>query len=88
MIRGDEGDPIFGDKQDPEYRIPLAEITQHMWVFTSAIARAVRKMEGRGQKCKFSTTSPWPQLLQGGEDGQESKDKAWPEARILKNSIQ
>jgi hypothetical protein len=41
-----------------EYGIPLAEIARDLGVYTSAIAKAVRKMEGKVKKCKFSTTSP------------------------------
>jgi len=48
MLRGIEGKSIFLDKEDREYGIPLAEIARDLGVCTSAIAKAVRKMEGRG----------------------------------------
>jgi uncharacterized protein YijF (DUF1287 family) len=56
----DKGDPIFGDKQDREYRIPLAEIKRDMGVCASAIARAVRKTEGRVPKVQiFPLLTPY-----------------------------
>jgi hypothetical protein len=47
MIRGIEGKPDFADNRELEYGIPLAEIARDLGVCTSAIARAVRKMEGK-----------------------------------------
>jgi hypothetical protein len=80
----DEGGPIFGDERDREYRIPLAEITREMGRCTSAIAGAFRKMEGRVQKCKFSTMSPWPQLLQGERMAKRVKIRRGPKPEYLK----
>ena len=45
MIRGIERKSIFREDQDREYGISLAEIARRLGVCTSAIAKAIQKME-------------------------------------------
>ena len=49
-----------------EYGISLAEIARRVGVCTSAIGKAIQKMEGKCHRCKNSTTPPLVPLYAHG----------------------